>query len=286
MNSTGRVLLGTGIIAALNFGLMPTGGLSAAAQTTNDTQAGMAIIEATTPHPETDAPRFGNFYTFQHLEKQPPLPFDALNLPFWDLGGGIYLVDDRNVDYAALQAAADAEAESEAALRPNSRFSMMASSLLNTSYAYGNPVYLTNMWASLGGSVTTASFSIAGGTNFVPYDILTTTNMALRFSQWTWLGIGYTSNFYTFTNQPSDQSYYALARPQQTMVVGWGMDDGGQVEVPSGLTNALMVAGGDAQSLALLNNGTVVAWGTNDLGEGTVPTNLAGVTMIAAGLVS
>jgi len=49
------------------------------------------------------------------------------------------------------------------------------------------------------------------------------------------------------------------------------------------LTNALTVAGGGGQSLALLTNGTAVAWGLNNYGQGSVPTNIVGVKMIAAG---
>ncbi len=67
------------------------------------------------------------------------------------------------------------------------------------------------------------------------------------------------------------------------MVVGWGNDAVGQCDVPTGITNALMVAGGGGQSLALLSDGTVRAWGQNGYGEGSVPTNLAGVAMITCG---
>ena len=66
------------------------------------------------------------------------------------------------------------------------------------------------------------------------------------------------------------------------MTVGWGDDFTNQCDVPYGLTNALQVAGGYGQSLALLNNGTVIAWGGVNY-VGWVPTNLAGVGMIACG---
>lgn len=32
----------------------------------------------------------------------PPLPVDVFGLPVWDLGGGVYLIDDLSVDYAVL----------------------------------------------------------------------------------------------------------------------------------------------------------------------------------------
>lgn len=248
----------------------------------DDLSAMIQAVESTTPFPASEAPQFGNFYSAQFGAARPPMPGDCMNLPFWPLGGGLYVYDDRDVDYAAMQA--ESEAEAALSARPSSRFSMAASSLLNSSYAYGNPVYLTNLVVSSGGSYPmTSSFGIAGGTNFVPYDILMSTNAANPVSSWTWLGIGYTSNSYTFSNQPMDQAFYILAKPQKTMVAAWGTDVDGQCDVPSGITNALMVAGGGGQSLALLNGGTVVAWGLNNTGQGVVPTNLSGVTMVAAG---
>src|ERR1035438_5600035 len=115
------------------------------AATSDAYQAMLEAVESTTPQPATAAPKGGNFYSAQHGENWPPLPADWLNVPFWDLGGGFYLLSDHNFDYAALQAEAEAEALLEAAAI---RSSMMASSLLNSSYAYGNPVYLTNFVVS------------------------------------------------------------------------------------------------------------------------------------------
>jgi alpha-tubulin suppressor-like RCC1 family protein len=147
-----------------------------------------------------------------------------------------------------------------------------------------NQVHLTKLRvSSRGASAMTANFSIAGGASFVPYDILTSTNPAMPVSSWNWLGIGYTSNDYTFSDQPRAQAFYTSARPQKTMVVGWGGDGTGQCDVPMGLTNAVMVAGGCGQSLALLADGTVTAWGYNCCGQGSVPANLSGVSMVACG---
>ena len=156
---------------------------------------------------------------------------------------------------------------------------------LASSYAYGNPVYLTNLVvSSTGYQPMTASFSIAGGNNFVPYDILMSTNVAAPVASWNWLGIGYTSNNYTFYEQPADLGFYILAKPSKTMTVPWGNDIYGQCDFWSGITNAVQVTGGIEFSLALLNNGTVMGWGYNGATESDlVPTNLVGVTMIASG---
>ena len=70
------------------------------------------------------------------------------------------------------------------------------------------PVYLTNFLAALASDQTmTVSFCIAGGTSGIPYNIYMTTNLSNSLAQWqwTWLGVGYSCNHYTFTNQPVDQ---------------------------------------------------------------------------------
>ena len=129
------------------------------------------------------------------------------------------------------------------------------------------------------------SFSIAGGTNGVPYEILTTTNLTNQIgaSEWQWLAHGYDCNTYTFSNQPSALSFYALGPLPTTMVVAWGADGAGQCNVPFGLSNIVAVAGGGGHSLALKYDGTLAAWGLNNAGQANVPTNLAGVKMITAG---
>jgi hypothetical protein len=77
-------------------------------------------------------------------------------------------------------------------------------------------------------------------------------------------------------------AFYILAKPSQTMTLAWGDDDYGESNVPSGITNAIMVAASHAYSLALLNNGTVVGWGSGDA-DCWVPTNLVNVAMVACG---
>src|ERR1051326_5635891 len=188
-----------------------------------------AMIEAaetTTPLPATEAPFTGLFYSAQFGSQWPPLPVDVLGLPFWPLGDGLYVFDDRDVDYDALGALTELD---------GGGMNNMMSSSLNSALAYANPVFLTNISVSLSGTQAAASFSIAGGTNFVPYDILTTTDLAIPFPSWSWLGIGYTSNRYTFSNQPPNQACYILAKPSKTTIVPWGNDVVGQCEPPLGI---------------------------------------------------
>ena len=79
----------------------------------------------------------------------------------------------------------------------------------------------------------------------------------------------------------------ASASPQSGIVVAWGDNASGQANTPFTLTNAVAVAGGYDQSLALNSNGTVVAWGTYFNGSSNVlmdvPPDLTNATAIAAG---
>jgi alpha-tubulin suppressor-like RCC1 family protein len=253
-------------------------------QAMSDLDVMLQALESTTPTPATSLPDSGTYWSAQHApgtaNAWPPLPGNMWGLSAWPMGDGVFLLNDTNLDYDALAAVI---AAAQPAASPMMRMNMMSSSL-STAYAYGNPVYLTNMAASFAydGSIT-ASFGIAGGTNFVPYDILTTTNLTTPVANWNWIGIGYTSNNYTFYEQPASLGFYILAKPSKTMTVGIGNDAVGQCDVPYGLTNALQVAGGGGQSIAVKTDGTVVAWGANYYGEGVAPTNLSGVAMVSAG---
>src|SRR5918994_2163757 len=63
--------------------------------------------------------------------------------------------------------------------------------------------------------------------------------------------------------------------------LGWGLNDGGQKDVPSGLTGVVEVAAGACHNLALKSGGTVVAWGYNFFGQSDVPSGLTGVVDVA-----
>jgi len=62
---------------------------------------------------EADTPPLpGTFYSLQHPE-WPPLPANLLDLPFYSVGNSVFVVDDRLVDYDALEKEAAEKAEAE-----------------------------------------------------------------------------------------------------------------------------------------------------------------------------
>jgi hypothetical protein len=257
----------------------------------SDTEVLLQAVEATTTTPAGSLPEAGTFWSAQHApgsaEPWPPLPGNMLGLPVWSLGDGVYLLDDTNVNYVELQAESEATAAMPKLKKSSPGAGGMSPMFSLISSSGGTPVYITNLVTAPdnNGSVT-VTFNIAGGTNGFAYDIYATTNLADSpiYSQWTWLGQGYTTNSYTFTNQSPDYAFYVLAIPQQTMILAWGDDSSGQCDVPSGLTNAVDVAGGyDNYSLALKTDSTLIAWGDNTYGETNVPAGLTNVTAFAAG---
>ena len=76
---------------------------------------------------------------------------------------------------------------------------------------------------------------------------------------------------------------YSLALRADGTIAAWGYNGSGQTKVPSGLSNVVAVAAGDAYSLALRADGTVAAWGDNGAGQTNVPSDLSNVVAIAAG---
>ena len=66
-------------------------------------------------------------------------------------------------------------------------------------------------------------------------------------------------------------------------VLAWGDDSLGQTDVPSGLTNAVGVAGSGLHDLAVRADGTVMAWGYGLFGQTNVPPGLTNAIAVSAG---
>jgi len=75
--------------------------------------------------------------------------------------------------------------------------------------------------------------------------------------------------------------YDSLALRRNEMLAAWGDNSDGQTNVPAG--HFVGIAAGVAHNLAITVDGNVVAWGRNDSGQTTVPTNASAVVSVAAG---
>lgn len=70
------------------------------ASTTTDLATMVEAVAQTTPTSAEAIPRGATLYSAQH-PNWPPYPGNGHNLPAWNLGGNVYLLDDLNLDYDA-----------------------------------------------------------------------------------------------------------------------------------------------------------------------------------------
>jgi alpha-tubulin suppressor-like RCC1 family protein len=70
--------------------------------------------------------------------------------------------------------------------------------------------------------------------------------------------------------------------PRDVMVVAWGQNFYGQLNVPANLRNVTTVTGGQRHSLALRSDGTITGWGGNALDETNIPPGLSNVVTLTA----
>ena len=69
-----------------------------------------------------------------------------------------------------------------------------------------------------------------------------------------------------------------------TEVRAWGSNAYGELTMPAGLNDAVLLGVGEVHMLAVKRNGSVVAWGQNSSsGEGTIPADWNDVVAVAAG---
>jgi len=100
--------------------------------------------------------------------------------------------------------------------------------------------------------------------------------------------IGWGDNAYEGTNVPTGLSnVLMIAGPAAALrsdgtVVCWGDNRYGQTNVPPDLTNAVYIATSGPSTAALRSDGTVIAWGDNTYGQTNVPPGLTDVVSLSA----
>jgi alpha-tubulin suppressor-like RCC1 family protein len=148
--------------------------------------------------------------------------------------------------------------------------------------ATNSTLTLANLQLSQAGAYSVAVSNAFGGL-LSPDAALSVSTMELS----AWGG-----DFYSQADVPSGLAnvvmmaggfYHCLALKEDGSVVAWGYNASGQASVPFGLANVVAVAGGWGHSLALKADGTVVAWGDDYYGQANVPSSLSNVVAIAAG---
>ena len=153
----------------------------------------LQAIELVPPAPAASAPRAGTFFSAQHSpgspEPWPPLPSN-FGLPAWDLGDGVWLLADQQVDYSLPMSSRMAGGGMMVAddLTPSGSGGDGTNSFYSDSFT--PPVYTTNdLWLEITGKPNTMAFLTIhppwNVTNGV-YDLFYTTNLSPPES-WSWV---------------------------------------------------------------------------------------------------
>ncbi len=153
------------------------------------------------------------------------------------------------------------------------------------------PVIITNPVSQTSQGGQTISFQItAFGTPPLSYqwqfngtNILDATNAILNVTNIPWNSEGNYSVVVSNAYGVVVSSNATLILPRSQVVTWARYNVYGQTNVPVWLTNAVTIAAGPQDDLALRSDGTVVGWGENDYGESTPPAGLSNVVAIAAG---
>jgi hypothetical protein len=131
------------------------GAVSQDVNSMSDTEVLLQTIESVPPAPAASASRVGTFYSAQHAPGTrlawPPLPGND-GLPVWNLGDGVYLLDDLQVDYSlpvSSRMAGGMRMEADGMAPPGG--SGGTNDFYSDSFNFNPTNYGTNLWLELSG---------------------------------------------------------------------------------------------------------------------------------------
>ena len=84
-------------------------------------------------------------------------------------------------------------------------------------------LWITNVVATPGSNTMNLTFTIAGGSNGVPYDVFANSNLATASNTnypWAWIGRGYHCSTYQLTNLPPTSAFLVLGHPTDSDLDG------------------------------------------------------------------
>ena len=164
----------------------------------SDLEVMLQAVEMTPTVSADSMPRFGTFYSAQHAPGTrlawPPLPGNSRQVPAWNLGDGVYLLDDLTVNYSQPVMLAAMPGGGMMAADDPAPPDGGGGGTNDYEYTFTPPVYTTNdLWLQMVGTTNngtgmTASLVINTPWNVTNgvYDLFATTNLAP--SAWQWLG--------------------------------------------------------------------------------------------------
>jgi len=239
-------------------------------QSINDIDAILQAIEATTPLPAESATNGSNFYSAQHSptseEPWPPLPGDVLGLDVWPLGDGIFLLDDRDLDYSALSGGR----MQSMSMDPNDPGDGDTNGYAPNSLPAFTPT-TNDLWLQIIGKTNTTAYLVIhppwNVTNGI-WGLYFTTNLTIPNDKWTWLlrnALGQIN--LVVTNLPTPLGFFMLGPPSairpgfdQNLFIG--VDD--KSTGPVGLPFTVNFFGSSNSTIYVNENGNVTFRGPFD----------------------
>ncbi len=209
------IFIGGGLIVGLHLLHAQETATSALSQqavnSMSDTEVMLQAIESAPPASATTAPRSGTFWSAQHAPGSryawPPLPSDN-GLPVWNLGDGVYLLDDLQVNYDLSSSMAGGMMTPDDFGLPGGGTNGGNVPLLTP------PVYTTNdLWLQMDGITNTTAYLTIhppwAVTNEV-YDLYYTTNLTAP-ATWSWVLRSFAGLTNLAVNNATDaQGFYRL----------------------------------------------------------------------------
>ena len=231
MKSIRNLLIGIAITGSLATSLaflhaqttlVQSGAVAQDVNSMSDTEVLLQAIESVPPAPAASAPRAGTFFSAQHAPGTrlawPPLPGNARQVPVWNLGDGVYLLADLNVDYSlpvSVRLAGGGMAAMDDSGGPVPGYGG-GGSTNGYEYSFTRPVYSTkDLWLEITGKTnTTAYLTIQEPWNVTNgvYDLFYTTNLSSP-QTWSWVLRSFAGlTNLTVNNAVDPQGFYRLGQ--------------------------------------------------------------------------
>ena len=171
------VLIGAGLFVSLNL-LHAT---PLRSSTTAGLSALVAAVSQTEPIPAEEVPPVGTFYSAQNPGSA-PFPFNFQALPAWNLGNGMWLLDDLDADMVAQRSTMSRAISMGAPMPGDGGGDSGGGDVTNNYVSY---TWDTNqLWLAISNVSNNTTFAnLHNGTNQV-YAIWGTTNLATPFASW------------------------------------------------------------------------------------------------------
>ncbi len=221
-NRFGSLTIIAGLIGSLNF--IQAAGTSKPVQSVSadDTAGMLQAVEATTPLPAESVPPYGTFYSALHADWA-PLPANVNNVPAWNLGDGVWLLDDLDQPQAQIRAMAGNMMAMSAPMPGVGGDSGTNDYTFNAS-SFVLPDYGTNLWiAQVGISSGSLVGIVSNSQPDISYEI-----QSLNLAQ---LGAGWNSEGFILGSELTNWTPMSVAQGDRTNLIvrirSWADDGSG-----------------------------------------------------------